>query len=270
MKLRQKAKYVAIGALGMTVAIPLILKATDAVPITFSQGDILSAEVLNTLFGRLNDVQKGFSSNADLVGTWSCTSYSTRNDCTGSWTSSSTLLSTLTQTVTISANGNILSVSAATTNPGDCTNLGPTRKVLDADLKGNRIALANNSGLSGTAVIAKKSPTEFSLDYAVNVAGDTFAVCTKQSQPPTPPTALDATLTGSSVTLTWTDQSSDETGFKVQTKTAVDGTWSTLSTTSAGATSYTATAATGNNWYRVLATNANGDSITSNEILVER
>ena len=68
MKIKQKAKYIALGAIGMTVAIPVIIKATDAVPITFSQGDILSAEVLNTLFGRLNDVQTGFEASQDLVG----------------------------------------------------------------------------------------------------------------------------------------------------------------------------------------------------------
>jgi len=270
MKLSQKTKYIALGVVGTVIAVPLVLRATDAVPLTFRQGDVLSAEVLNTLFGRLNDVQKGFTSNADLVGTWSCTSYTTRSDCTASWVTSSSLLKSLTQTVTISANGTILSVVATDTNPGQCTTHGLNSKTLAADLKGNRIALVNSTaGLSGTAVITKKSPTEFTLDYAVNVAGDTFAVCTKQSQPPAPPTELTATVSGSNIVLGWTDKSSDETGFKVQTKTTVRGTWSTLTTTAAGAVTYTATPGSGNNWYRVLATNSNGDSITSNEVLVE-
>jgi len=87
---------------------------------------------------------------------------------------------------------------------------------------------------------------------------------------PTPPTTLSATVTGTAVTLTWVDQSTDETGFKVQTKTAVSGTWTLVgSATAAGVQTLTATASAGKNWYRVLATNANGDSITSNEILVE-
>ena len=94
-------------------------------------------------------------------------------------------------------------------------------------------------------------------------------VLAKQSQPPAPPTSLSATAIGTAVTLTWVDQSTDETGFKVQTKTEVDGTWTTLETAAADAQSSTVTGVTGNNWYRVLATNANGDSITSNEILAE-
>jgi hypothetical protein len=262
MKLRQKAKYVAIGALGMTVAIPLVLKATDAVPITFSQGDILSAEVLNTLFGRLNDVQKGFASVDELNGSWSCTVYDTGASGADQCAADGALVRSKNGTLSFNAAAKTYQWSGAG-SINDCGSGGSTSGSYDVKAG----VLLTDQGVYDAR---KRGPNEFIWFITNSMPASGFNVCVKQSQPPTPPTALDATLTGSSVSLTWTDQSSDETGFKVQTKTAVDGTWTTLSTTSAGATSYTATAATGNNWYRVLATNANGDSITSNEILVER
>lgn len=59
---------------------------------------------------------------------------------------------------------------------------------------------------------------------------------------PAAPTNLQApTITSASVTLTWTDNSTNETGFEVQrqrvTAPAVD--WATITVTAAGATSYT-------------------------------
>ena len=48
------------------------VNAQDSVPIKFKQGDVLSAEVLNTIFGRLNDVQRGFQSKIDIDGNWLC------------------------------------------------------------------------------------------------------------------------------------------------------------------------------------------------------
>ena len=46
--------------------------AKGAVPLTFSQGDVLSAEILNTILGRLNNVSLGFQKVDDLEGEWSC------------------------------------------------------------------------------------------------------------------------------------------------------------------------------------------------------
>jgi hypothetical protein len=262
MNLRQKVKYVAIGALGMTAAIPLILKATDAVPITFSQGDILSAEVLNTLFGRLNDVQRGFASVDELNGTWICTVYDTGAFGADQCSPDGALVRSKSGALTFVASNKTYTWSGSG-SLNDCGSGGSTGGFYDVKAG----VLLTDQGVYDAR---KRSPNEFIWFITNSMPASGFNVCTKQSLPPTPPTSLDATLTGASVALTWTDQSSDETGFKVQTKTTVNAAWTTLTTTSANSTSYTATVATGNNWYRVLATNSNGDSITSNEILVER
>lgn len=88
---------------------------------------------------------------------------------------------------------------------------------------------------------------------------------------PIPNAASNLQLTGhttSGAVLTWTDNSSDETGFKVQRRLG-DGSWSTVTTTAANAVTYTDTdsqAITRNNplTWRIIATNASGDSTPSN------
>jgi hypothetical protein len=268
MKYTQKTKYFIYGAIATAVLVPLGTYAVKTIPVTFSEGDVLSASVLNSLMDRINDTQKGFSTNSELVGTWSCTSYSVRNDCDASWSTHSSVLKKITQNVVITANGSILDLSAATTNVGDCTALGPGRKSLNADVIGANIALSNTgSGIANTAKITKISPSTFNLDYAVNVTGDTFAQCTKALEAPAPADALTATVSGTSVALAWTDQGTDETGFKVQYKTSAKGTWTTATTTAANATSYTISGLTAATyWIRVVAKNSNGDSMSSSEV----
>ena len=91
--------------------------------------------------------------------------------------------------------------------------------------------------------------------------------CVKANIAPAPADALTATVSGTSVALAWTDQNSDETGFKVQYKTSVSGTWTTATTTAADATSYTFSGLTaGTYWFRVVATSGNGDAMSSSEV----
>jgi hypothetical protein len=92
---------------------------------------------------------------------------------------------------------------------------------------------------------------------------------------PAPPTGLAASLTGSGnnqrVRLTWTDSSVNETAFIVQRATAPSGPWSniaTLASTSGPATGGQVTYTDGSvtrrrtYYYRVLATNVVGDTMT--------
>lgn len=83
---------------------------------------------------------------------------------------------------------------------------------------------------------------------------------------PTAPSGLNATLNGSDVDLTWTENSNNETGFRIERKVGT-GSYSTVATTAAGATTYTDTAAPAGATvtYRVIAVNVSGDSLPSNE-----
>jgi hypothetical protein len=86
--------------------------------------------------------------------------------------------------------------------------------------------------------------------------------------PPSAPTNLAAAAASSSqINLTWTDASSNETGFKIERKTGSGGTYSQIATVGAGVTSYASTGlAAGTTYvYRVRAYNAAGNSAYSNE-----
>ena len=97
-----------------------------------------------------------------------------------------------------------------------------------------------------------------------------FAECDKQNLPPIAPATFTASASGKTVSLAWTDNSADETGFKVLRKDSLKGSYSTVTTTSADATSYSDTVtAAGSYWYRVSAINSNGDSVASKIIRVD-
>lgn len=68
------------------------------------------------------------------------------------------------------------------------------------------------------------------------------------------------------ITVSWTDNSSTETGFKVQRSANGSTGWSTITTTAANVTSYPDTGLSTNTtyYYRVISTNAGGDSAPSN------
>ena len=101
-------------------------------------------------------------------------------------------------------------------------------------------------------------------------AAFTVAECDKQNIPPITPATFTASASGMTVSLAWTDNSTDETGFKVLRKDSCDGSYSTLTTTSADATSYSDTVTdAGSYWYRVSATNSNGDSVASKMVKVD-
>ncbi|MBI5381039.1 MAG: N-acetylmuramoyl-L-alanine amidase [Opitutae bacterium] len=85
---------------------------------------------------------------------------------------------------------------------------------------------------------------------------------------PATPTALTATGAAAAVALKWTDNSDNETGFRIERK--IDGatTWSTLATVATNITSYSDTTALGGRTYlyRVQAFNTTGNSpLYSNE-----
>jgi parallel beta-helix repeat protein len=88
------------------------------------------------------------------------------------------------------------------------------------------------------------------------------------SYPLDAPSGLAATAISSvRVDLSWTDNSSDETGFKIERKTGEGGTYAQIATRSANVTTYSNTGLTQNTiyYYRVRAYNASGDSAFSNE-----
>lgn len=110
---------------------------------------------------------------------------------------------------------------------------------------------------------------------ATNAVGDSSfsneANATTPNTAPTAPSAPSGLLavpnSSTQINLTWTDAANNETGFKLERKTGVGGTYAQIATPAANATSYSDTGRTSNTqyYYRIRATNAVGDSPFSNE-----
>lgn len=109
--------------------------------------------------------------------------------------------------------------------------------------------------------------TDGNISYTVN--GDEFALGgVPIPQPPAAPSNLAASaLSSSEIYLTWSDNSSDETGFIVARATVNGGPYTDIATLGAGVTSYSNTGlAAGTTYYYVVrATNDAGDSANSNQ-----
>jgi uncharacterized protein len=121
-----------------------------------------------------------------------------------------------------------------------------------------------NSGLTNNTVYTYRV-------RAVNVAGESDPsnelVVTTGTVPAKPET-LKVTATGTDrITLSWTDKSNNEKGFRIERKTG-SGSFSEITTVSAGVTNYTNTGLSNNTTYtyRIRAFNDSGNSDYSNEV----
>jgi hypothetical protein len=118
------------------------------------------------------------------------------------------------------------------------------------------------------------APTNCYIVMAVNevdYSASTDAKCADLLYPPAAgPSGLSATAVSSTqINLSWTDNSNNETGFKIERapdSAGIPGTFAQIATVGAGVTSYANTDLAGNTkyWYRVRAYNACADSMYSN------
>ncbi|MFH1228250.1 MAG: fibronectin type III domain-containing protein [Planctomycetota bacterium] len=84
----------------------------------------------------------------------------------------------------------------------------------------------------------------------------------------TPPSSLNvAVISSSQINLTWTDNTDNETGYKIERKTGLGGTYSQIATVNANISAYSNTGLVdgATYYYRVRAYNANTNSAYSNE-----
>jgi hypothetical protein len=119
------------------------------------------------------------------------------------------------------------------------------------------------------------STTHYYKVTAFNTVGESSAsnVANATTDPPpvtipAPPTILKATATSSAaISLTWTDQSGNETDFQIERKTGAGGTYAQIGTAAANATTYrdSGLAEGATYFYRVRAVNSVGNSAYSNE-----
>ena len=122
-------------------------------------------------------------------------------------------------------------------------------------------------------IILNNVDVKASLSGKVVSAGRINAYKSLSAVWPITPSGLSAIADSSGqINLTWADNSSNETGFKIERKTGTNGTYTQIKTVSANVTSYSDTGLTEGTtyYYRVIATNSAGDSAytTSDSITI--
>ena len=278
MKFNHKAKVIFIAGLlaGVGVVAATAIMATDSViPYSFSDGQVLSADVLNDLFTSVKNSTQGYQSESELNGTWNCTTYDSNMNTSAGMpnanfsTDSATGLKKLLSTWTFSSNGTALSVTGAMiggvslgqNNTGACpinTNYAYTSKIVESTLMLGATSMGGACTTSATALpIIKVSPYKFRF-----VANSSVTSCVFANQPP----AIPSNLSLSGKVLTWVDNSTDETAFVILKKSS-GGAWAEYATVGAGVTSYTDSSGSSGDKYRVKSRNTNGDSLGSNMVL---
>ena len=275
-------KFLISFLLATLIMIPTEIFAADyETPHEFSAGDTISADMLNELFNNIK-LSKTAILSSDLVGTWSCKvsiRYSSSH-ATGWTADSDSLYQKLTSTITFIADGD-------GTYSYESTAPNPFFAYDDRAISGHKYAVLSNSfyftfprkDQNGTIAsddkaiyyLSKTSKNSylFIRGGATDISPDSL-ICDKQNLPPSMPSTFTASVSGKTVSLAWTDSSTDETGFKVLRKDSLTGSYSTVTTTSADATSYSDTVTDAKSyWYRVSATNSNGDSVASKMVKVD-
>ena len=126
----------------------------------------------------------------------------------------------------------------------------------------------NDSSLTMTEV---KDIILNSVDSKDSLTGETTTggrINAFNALPPQAPGGLAATAASSSkINLSWTDNSANESGFKIERKTGSGGTYAQIATVGANVTSYSNTGLTASTtyYYRVRAYNSGGNSSYSSE-----
>ena len=153
----------------------------------------------------------------------------------------------------------IASGASGTWSVGDVFRLECTGTSIVAKRNGTTIVSATSSAHASATLsgFVARSSTSSAL-ISTYESGDLVVL-------PNPPTGVTvSSVTANSATVSWTDASSDETGFKVQTSPSPYSVWTTVSgsPTAANAVSIGLTGLTDGTAYkaRVASTNASGDS----------
>ncbi|WP_158233231.1 fibronectin type III domain-containing protein [Reichenbachiella sp. 5M10] len=148
---------------------------------------------------------------------------------------------------------------AATVAPSNATNQNVSWSSSNAS-----VASVSSAGLITAVASGSTILTVTTLDGGYTAT----ATITVSQSAPVSPSALSAfSSSTSAIDLSWTDNSSDESGFRVERKTGSGGSYSEIATVGSGVTSYSDTGLSESTtyYYRVRAYNSGGDSSYSNE-----
>ena len=216
--------------------------------------------------------------STDLLGTWDLVQTTTANGCLGNGNFCGpsgygsvvdSIYKQRTDTVTFTDDGDG-TFSFQTTNYCAFINgTGDSSCNLNFAVVDGRL-LMSKDGANYAWVVGKISPTRILLSKYAGASQSFVTIrLDKKALAPNPPTALTATLSSGTVSLSWTASEGGATSYTVKAKTSISGTYSDVVTNNSG-TTYTDTLSSGTKWYRVFAVDSNGTSIGSNVVSVSR
>ena len=242
----------------------------------FKEGDILSAETFNQIFDTIERINRKITDN-DLFGTWTCNAMKMSSggqaDLPIGWINKDDLaheISGVQVNFTQTIQGTTTGVNAITTSTPNPFFLGsPIQdEALNGNylLKNNRIVIKSQGydyagpiGYSrGSYSVEFLSPTRLLLSD-----DDESITCDVALEVPATPTAPTALNEKTSIGLSWSDTSDNETGFKIYRKPDGSGEFTLLATLSANSYSDTDTTEGVEYSYYVVSYNDNGESAKS-------
>lgn len=136
------------------------------------------------------------------------------------------------------------------------------KEIDDANARIYAVDIVSDSRIELTFL--ETSATSFPANYS------SFVVCDTTAAISNPPSDMTISQNGSSIIIGWADNSTDETGFKINKKTSSETTYTALTTTEANVVTYTDSSVIEGTtyFYAVSAVNSNGDSRFSNPVSI--
>ena len=244
--------------------------------INIQEGDVVSADVLNDIFTRINNIITGGIDTEDLVGTWQCTSTLRPGGASGfqnGYTQNTLGLYTVTQEVIISSHNDLkvrfnyphnFGQGFQETGAQDCLGHIVNGKIVMTNGltdTGSYEGTCYNTGYYDIQMISNQC-------FRMGNINDSTTNCRKTSVPPLSPSGLSAEVTSGKISLSWNAGDNSETNYDVQRKNSPTGAYVSvgLSTTELFEDSSIVSATT--YWYRIFAINNFGTSTGSNVISV--
>ena len=237
----------------------------------FKEGDIISAATFNQIFNTLQKLNRS-PVDADLVGTWSCSAIekmSNNAQNVNGWSQQGFLWVLPAQQVTMSASGD----NSSMLSPYSISTGAPSPFYVSDNASMGTYSLFNGmlflNGISGAVdqyYVDIVSDDRFVLQGVTSggTAVPDFIICDSAIAVPAAPTATTATNAQTLVNVTWTDNSTDETGFKIYRRLSNENEATELATAVTASPYVDSTLTEGQTaYYSVVAYNDNGESAKS-------
>lgn len=261
------------------------------IPHRLQAGDVISADVINEVFDSL-DTANITTDETALLGNWICDTYHSIgriNMDAGAplpnWTVTGIYAKLSGSSVTFTDNGDgTYSVASPAPNAfaaDRCSNNWDAGGALNAtyEIHGGKFfygyeVTAINCGfdiiVDRSLAFDMVSDTRFTLKERGADGLPNLMICDKQNVEPIHPGRLSVSASALTVSLSWSDNSDDETGFIILRKQPSAKNWEVIGQVGANIVTYDdALTSSGKYLYRIKAVNADGDSIGTNVVKVD-